>query len=230
MCRSDRGGFSLIEVIFVLVILGIITTLAMQKSSDTSLYQARDQIISHMRYAQHLAMSDDKYIGGTQLAPGVNRRAEAEEWPKRLWRIQFHTISNAAEGNIGETYSVYSNSPTASGTYNNNPMGYSSIARDPISQKCLSYYNKNNLPSKCENERDNRLRLQKSFGITSVSMKSDCAANQRTIYFDYLGVPYCGGVSPKKLNSRAQITLTRGGQSVAICVEPLTGYVHSCNN
>lgn len=229
MCRSGRGGFSLIEVIFVLVILGIITTLAMQKSSDTSLYQARDQIISHMRYAQHLAMSDDKFRGNSKLAKqgnDFNPSSETKDWQKRFWQIQFHIDGSI----IAPSYSIYSDSARSATSKNldGKPMNEGEIARDPLSRLCLTGYNNTNIPVTCKKNRDKRLRLKEYYNISGLVITNECG-NSGRFYFDYLGSPYCG-TAPTKLNRQAQITLTRGGQSVAICVEPLTGYVHSCNN
>lgn len=230
MCRGARRGFTMVELVFVIVIVGIIGGLAMRKSSDTSLIEARNQVISHLRYAQHLAMGDEKFVGNREMAPGAHAKAETEFWKNRWWRVQFHTINNAQEGKVGETYSVYSEAPTSAGKYNGNPAGNSIIARDPLSGLCLSYYTKNNLPDKCKTNRDGNLRLEKRFGISGkVSVKTkECSAGQRKIFFDGMGAPYCGGDDPKKLTEAAEITLTKGGKSEKICIEAVTGYIHGC--
>jgi prepilin-type N-terminal cleavage/methylation domain-containing protein len=56
---SNRSGFTLIEVIAVLVIIGIITALAVTSfsSNPNNLIAAKDTLTSHLRLAQARAMS-----------------------------------------------------------------------------------------------------------------------------------------------------------------------------
>ncbi len=54
-----QGGFTLIEVIAVLIILGILSVVALSRSTDmeASLYSETEVIKTHLRYAQTQAMN-----------------------------------------------------------------------------------------------------------------------------------------------------------------------------
>jgi MSHA pilin protein MshC len=66
-----QNGFTLIEVIAVLIILGIISLVAFSRSSNTeaSLYSETEVIKTHLRYAQTQAMN--KTTNSTVLVWGI---------------------------------------------------------------------------------------------------------------------------------------------------------------
>lgn len=254
----DRHGFTVVELVFVIVLVGILSTVAIRKlsSSDTSLYEARDQIINHLRYAQHLAMNDDKYLASKEIAKFSSSihngsddaiKAMSHDWQSRMWRLQFHNIKNGCEKKYeseGWTYSVYSENPRASGAYDNNPAGYSTIAKDPLTGKCISHYNANNLPGYCakvsgsggnckisNDNRDKNLKLNQKFGIVDIEIKSaGCNAKSPVIYFDSNGAPYCGSgkvklTKPLAIKIKKSTSAKDDNTMAIICVAPETGYI-----
>lgn len=56
-----RFAFTLLELVFVLIVIGILAVLAMPNFRGHPLQDAAEQVASHLRYTQHLAMIDDKY-------------------------------------------------------------------------------------------------------------------------------------------------------------------------
>ena len=59
-CSNDKG-FTLIEIIAVLIILGIIAAVAISRGTGTDAAQLQaevDTLKGHLRYAQYLAMND----------------------------------------------------------------------------------------------------------------------------------------------------------------------------
>lgn len=72
----DQSGFTLIEIITVLLIIGILTAVALSKSGVTEDYtQAAEthKFINHLRYAQGKALkSDDLWGVGFDQSGGVN--------------------------------------------------------------------------------------------------------------------------------------------------------------
>ena len=56
-----KKAFTMLELVFVIVIIGILAVVAMPSFQRDTLQEAGNQIISHIRYTQHLAMMDDKF-------------------------------------------------------------------------------------------------------------------------------------------------------------------------
>lgn len=61
----DTKGFTVIEVVAVLVMIGILSAVVIARSREDSAGRvaARDTIVSHIRYAQILAMKSDTGCG-----------------------------------------------------------------------------------------------------------------------------------------------------------------------
>jgi len=78
-----RYAFTMLELVFVIIVIGILAVLAMPDFRPHPLQQAVEQVAAHIRYTQHLAMSDDKYDPNDQL------------WFRENWQIEFvSTASN----------------------------------------------------------------------------------------------------------------------------------------
>ncbi len=67
--KTGNKGFTMIEIIAVLVIIGIIAAVAFSRAVnyDTEVYTSADALKSHLRYAQTMAMN----YSYTATAPGV---------------------------------------------------------------------------------------------------------------------------------------------------------------
>jgi prepilin-type N-terminal cleavage/methylation domain-containing protein len=70
---SDNKGFTLIEIIAVLIILGIMAAVAVSRmgSNDSDLIPQADIIKSHLRFAQLKALSDDTSASWGIAFPGI---------------------------------------------------------------------------------------------------------------------------------------------------------------
>ena len=67
----------MLELVFVIVVLGILAALALPRMDRDLRQEAADNILSAIRYTQHLALNDDK------TNPFVN------DWQSKLWNISF---------------------------------------------------------------------------------------------------------------------------------------------
>ena len=73
---SGRAGFTFIEIITVIFIIGIITTVAISRIPSIDAYNRRveaDTLKTHLRYAQNRAMNTDKPWGIEFLASSQYR-------------------------------------------------------------------------------------------------------------------------------------------------------------
>ena len=51
----------MLELVFVIVIIGILAAAIIPRMDRDSIYEASEQLLSHIRYTQHLAMTDNIY-------------------------------------------------------------------------------------------------------------------------------------------------------------------------
>ena len=94
--NKQTKAFTMLELVFVIVVLGILAALALPRMDRDLRQEAADNILSAIRYTQHLALNDDK------TNPFVS------DWQKSLWTIRFssngdhYTIGSDVnrEGNI----------------------------------------------------------------------------------------------------------------------------------
>ena len=73
-----KKAFTLLELIFVIIIIAIIIATMIPDSKDTKLSEGATQLVSHIRYTQHLAMIDDQFD------------ATDATWYQNLWQIRFN--------------------------------------------------------------------------------------------------------------------------------------------
>lgn len=75
-----KPAFTMLELVFVIVVLGILAALAMPRLDRDLRQEAKDNILSAIRYTQHLALMDDKTVPGTA-------------WQANLWNIAIGSSS-----------------------------------------------------------------------------------------------------------------------------------------
>ena len=54
-------AFTMIELIFIIVVVGILAAVAIPRVERNGLIEAADQLSSHIRYTQQLAMNDNEF-------------------------------------------------------------------------------------------------------------------------------------------------------------------------
>jgi len=210
-----KKAFTMIELIFVLVIIGIVAAVIIPRTRTNPLQEAAVQIVSHIRYTQHLAIVDDKYD------------ANDTNWYKGRWQIVFH--NNVAPNN-DVAYTIFSDA----GAYGGDAT-VGEIAKNPEnSAKLLSGGYGATIPS-TDTRMTRKMNLSASYGISSVTFSNACNANAGTrISFDNLGRPFQGqqssmtgpysATAQRLLVSDCNITFSDGSNNVVITVRPETGY------
>ncbi len=212
-----KRGFTLIELVFVIVITGILSAVLVPQFNRPSLDEAANQIVSHIRYTQHLAMVDNKFDASDQF------------WYRSRWQLDFRDSSGKAYYTI---YQDLNRNGSASTVVSKNE-----IAKNPLNSGQLLTALSNN-----EAVNTKSMMISNKYSISSVSFSSSCSyySSQR-ISFDYLGRPLYG--NPKALDTmyndnfgptgvrliktRCTITLIgANGDTKQIAIEPETGYTH----
>ena len=171
---KNRLGFTMMELVFVIVVLGTLATLVMPRLDRDIRQEAADNILSAIRYTQHLALNDDKHAFNDP------------NWHRKLWTIRF--------SNADYTYTVFSDTSQAGGINTNE------IARDPANGKRMdgtdANIGANDSPNVFLGDKYdiNAIRLTANTCTTpnnSVSL---------SISFDILGRPHRGSVGTANTN------------------------------
>lgn len=217
-------AFTMIELVFVIVIVGILASLAIPRLERNGAKEAAEQILSHIRYTQHLALQDDKFKLGD------------DKWFRKRWNIAFAqtTIRDCSIDKSGPTwkYSVFFDK-TLSGNLNSKDE----VAADPQKPRMFLSAGWSGI-SGVDCKRVNKdLNIQKRFGVTSVNFSGNCATGGvRTISFDEIGRPMrvvstTGGGSMRaydRLFKNECIIALRdnSGHTASIAIQPRTGFAY----
>ena len=60
-----KSAFTMLELVFVIVVIGILSAIFIPRFGQNKLSDAANQLISSIRYTQHLALIDDEYNAST---------------------------------------------------------------------------------------------------------------------------------------------------------------------
>jgi type II secretory pathway pseudopilin PulG len=224
-----KKSFTLIELVFVIVVISIIAMAVLPRINTNNLHEAAIQVVSHIRYTQHLAMTDDKYDPDEAL------------WFHRRWTIRFHenlTFTNVLPPDKSYqkvwAYTIFSDLPD----YNRHHPDLNGMARSPSNFDQYLSGGVNNTLHVEDTKSMKRMRLGIHYGIEDVAFSGGCRSNVRYIHFDHLGRPMnsfpenkpyesASAGWHKLIHQRCVITLTsKNDESLAIAIEPETGYAH----
>jgi hypothetical protein len=194
------------------------------------LREAAIQVVSHIRYTQHLAMVDDKFDS-----------ADAS-WYKKRWRFSFN---NGAGTNNKWSYTIWSDT---SGSGSPDP---SEVAINPQnrSKRLTGGFNGTGFIHTGDAAATSEMNLGEKYSVLDVNFSAPCrtAAVSKSLAFDHFGRPLRGalenytsaynnsGITTNILvQSQCQITLcsvsncaaATNEEKVVIAVEAETGYAH----
>jgi len=168
---KTKSAFTMIELVFVIVILGILASLAMGRMDRDLRQEASSTILSHIRLAQQLALNDNKH-----------RRDNDPEWQKAYWRFEYGKCQNTT--NLDGTADYYYRVGSSVGMQNG--FNKNESARNPIDGKYLYTIN---TCSNLQSDESPTILISKKFGINRIRKYGGCS-NVQHIAFDYLGRPH----------------------------------------
>jgi prepilin-type N-terminal cleavage/methylation domain-containing protein len=214
-----KKAFTLLELVFVIVVIGILAALILPRTKTNPVQEAAIQVLSHIRYTQHLALVDDKYDSSD-----VN-------WSQKRWQILFSDNHLGADDKWA--YTIFADTVGAS-TGNPNESEIAVNPQNPNQRMTGGQTASNSL--KIDDSTFvgmNKLNLGRSYGITNVTFSPSCSVHNSTrLAFDYLGRPLKGSladiVSPYDnihlIQRDCNITITDGTETAIIQISPETGY------
>ncbi len=199
---SPKPAFTMIELVFVVVVLGILAAVAIPRLQNDSRQEAADQILSDIRQTQHLALTDD-------VTNPTN-----SNWQKAFWRIQFYNMAAPT----GLTYSIGSDKDLGGN------LDLIESAIDPLSGKPIFGFR-----TWGNTEVSPKVFIGKKFGISSITFGGSCAGTQH-VGFDHMGRPhksFTASATPDystRLTTPCTIEFIHPNGNFTINIAPETGY------
>lgn len=156
----------MIELVMVIVVLGILASLALPRLERDHRQEAGDSILSAIRHTQHLALMDNKTDPSNAT------------WQKRFWHIRFEEYG----GNSPVTW-FYSVSSSRDGDTN---IDSNEVALDPANGLLMN----NSSSTNGRGEKDSpSVFISENFGINNIVFTGGCS-DDKHIAFDHLGRPH----------------------------------------
>jgi type II secretory pathway pseudopilin PulG len=155
----------MLELVMVIIVIGILATLAMPRIKRDIRQEAADNILSAIRYTQHLALVDDK------------TDPFDTSWQKKFWTIRFTTSST----NPDSSYYIIT-----SDTNKNNASSKNESAIDPANGKYM--YNSSGFFASLGSNESPNIFIGRKYGINRLDLSGGC--DHKHIAFGHLGRPY----------------------------------------
>jgi len=163
---KNRSAFTMIELVFVIVVLGILASLAMERMDRDLKQEAAETILSHIRLTQQLALRDNKH-----------RSDNNAQWQKAYWQFAMRACGNDISYRVGSDINL------AGGV---NGIAKSEAAINPIDGKYIFSADCSNIAS----DETKSVLLSKRFGIKNSGVNVSGGCDRKQILFDYLGRPH----------------------------------------
>ncbi len=203
-----KQSFSLLELIFAIVLISIVISQLIPKNNFSKLNLAADKIILYLKYTRYIAMIDNKY--------NIND----DMWYKERWTLKFQKCSK----NVGGLYYIVFSDKNHKGSPNK-----TECLKDPITNKYLySHYD-------CEAGKDESkyILLTKEFGVTNIEISCNSTSTIGQISFGNDGKVYSrlgtipDDISKYEIKDTCYINMYDEQENkITIVIEPETGYIH----
>lgn len=241
----NRSAFSVMELVFVIVIIGIMAGVSIWYLPRTELKQAGETMINNLKYTKTLAqlddrqflMRDDKYLDEVRkLSDGEKKtvmKGQMQNIQRGLWQFQFHETTDLTgkkpnSTSSAQTYTIYSElaSTSEAKPFDGIPMNGDIIAQDPMTKQCISGYSGTNLRNCTDSygyAKEARFYDTYQTQVDNIDSKN-CSwtkGNTFAIYFDSNGKPYCKVCNEGNivaLSAPITIKLKRKNETAYICI------------
>jgi len=220
-----KRAFTLLELVFIIVIIGILAAVILPRTKRSPTREAAIQLVSHIRYTQHLALVDDKYLYDVTI-PVDPSSDEHDRWWKARWQLKFEKSANS---NNKWSYTIFSDH-FGSSVYSGNPNSQTEIATNPQNQQKKLTGGTSAIPYN-HVKATTSMNIGTKYGISNVVFSNSC---HQSIIFDYIGRPMTGTLasfsSPYPINrllvNDCNITLVGQDENVSVIITPQTGYTY----
>ena len=196
-----RFAFTMLELVFVIIVIGILAVLAMPNFNRHPLQEAAEQLAGHIRYTQHLAMVDDKFDPTDPL------------WFRENWQIEFtSTASNVF-------YKIYSDKDQEGNADNNE------LALDPLTGDKLYVDTINGTSDRTNLKKKFGITAVAFSAGCNTGKELSFDVLGRPYYYITGAAPLADNIYQYLLHQDCNILLTHQDGSARITIRPETGYV-----
>ena len=205
----SSSAFTMLELVFVIVALGIIAAVAIPRIDRDLTQEAADTVLSNIRYTQHLALVDYRHD------------FTDPKWQRAFWQIRFESCADSS----GLFLSIGSDKGYGG------DIDKSEAATDPANGLPMFWKNTDACTHGGDATVSENIFLTKKFGVKSVTGTGGCAGISH-IGFDHMGRPHTGFKNSSAPNystyMRQACTFTftmSSGETFAVTIQPESGYV-----
>ena len=207
-----KSAFTLLELVFVIIILGILASLAIPRLDRDIRQEAQENILSALRYTQNLALADNKTDPRTTTYPNA-------DWQKTLWQMRFRAVSSQWYYTISSDF--------------NREGGVDQVetAIDMLNGKRM--YNGTG-DYTIDHDESPQIFLTTKYGIDTIVLSCDNDGANQHIAFDHFGRPHAN-ISSTTTNDYSTYLpsdcILRAGfadtslADIVITIEAETGYI-----
>jgi len=175
---QKRNAFTMIELVLVIVVIGILAALSITRMDRDLRQEAADNILSDIRYTQHLALTDDKH------------RFSRSQWERAYWHIAFGPCSDTTAN--GVIYYRIGSNISYNDVDGNQFFDENESAIDPANGRRMYWRNTKPCPNGDPTQTSSdRIFITDKYGITGVTSAGGCSS-ARHIAFDHYGRPHHG--------------------------------------
>lgn len=171
--REKLRAFTMLELIFVIIVLGILAALAIPRLKRDTQQEAVTNVLSAIRYARYMAMNDNV------IQPTNNN------WQRAFWRIGFEKCSDN-----GMFYYIASDKDLQG------DIDAQEVVNDPANGKPMMGDNSQPCATQIQSGRSPNIFITRHYGISDpngITFAADCGvAVGKYIGFDHLGRPHRG--------------------------------------
>jgi len=203
----SKKSFSLLELLFIIVIIAIVSFGFFPKNIKNDLNLAASKIIIHLKNTRYQAMIDNKF------------NHDDEFWFRERWTLKFQNCQKSIGGLY---YVVYSD------TNHGGHINKSETLKDPLTQKWLY----SNYDCEASSNESKDILLTKEYGVTKVNISCNNTSTIGQLSFGYDGQVYTklgtknNDTYKYLLKEPCNINLyDKSNNKVTILIEPNTGYI-----
>jgi len=202
-----KKSFSIIELVFIITIIAIISLGFIPKNLKSNLNQAANKIIIHLKNTRYQAMIDNKFNN------------EDVFWFRERWTLKFQKCQKSVGGLY---YVVYTD------TNHGGHINKSETLKDPLTQKWLY----SNYDCEASSNESKDILLTKEYGVTKVIITCNRTSTIGQLSFGFDGQVYTksGTKSDETyeyaLKETCNIILyDKSNNNVTIQIHPNTGFI-----